>query len=193
MKKLMIVALLPLVVASAAVAQTEAEMQAAMEKWVAMGTPGAPHQMLAKLEGTWEAKVKMWMDPAAPPEESAGSSVNKMILGGRWLQQEYTGSMMGQPFHGMGYTGYDNYKKQYVGTWMDTASTSVMNMAGTMDAAGKVMTCTGSMDDCITGAVVQMRETLTIVDDNHHTMEMWATGPDGKEFKNMEISYSRKM
>ncbi len=193
MKKLVIVALLPLVVASAAVAQTEAEMQAAMEKWVAMGTPGAAHQMLAKMEGTWETTVKMWMDPAAPPEETKGSSVNTMVLGGRWLQQEYSGSMMGQPFHGVGFTGYDNYKQQYIGTWMDTASTSVMTMTGTMDAAGKVLTCKGTMDDCVTGAVVQMREVLTIVDDNHHTMEMWAAGPDGKEFKNMEISYSRKM
>jgi hypothetical protein len=33
---------------------------------------------------------------------------------------------MGMPFEGLGYTGYDNVKKQYFGTWIDSMSTGIM-------------------------------------------------------------------
>jgi hypothetical protein len=33
---------------------------------------------------------------------------------------------------------------------------------------------------------------VTVLDNDHHIMEMWAPGPDGKAFKMMEISYARK-
>ena len=33
---------------------------------------------------------------------------------------------------------------------------------------------------------------MTVTDKDHHTMEMWGPGPDGKMYKMMEIKYSRK-
>jgi hypothetical protein len=41
------------------------------------------------------------------------------VLGGRFVEQRYAGNFMGQPFSGLGYTGYDNYRKKYIGSWMD--------------------------------------------------------------------------
>ena len=178
--------------ATVASAQSQGDQQAMMDMWLKMSTPGAAHQQLAQMVGTWDSSVKMWMDPSAPPEESTGTSVNSMALGGRWLEQHFTGSMMGQPFEGIGFTGYDNYKKEYVGWWIDTTSTSAMTTTGTMDAAGKSMTCTGTMDDFMTGNAVQMKTVATFVDADHHKFEMWASGPDGQMYKNMEITYSRR-
>jgi hypothetical protein len=43
-------------------------------------------------------------------------------MGGRFLGQRYTGSMMSAPFEGVGYTGYDNVTKKYWGTWIDRMS-----------------------------------------------------------------------
>jgi hypothetical protein len=114
-----------------------------------------------------------------------------MALDGRWLEQRYQGEMMGSPFHGIGYTGYDNMKKEYVGMWMDTASTSVMLTTGKDEGGGK-MTFTGTMDDPMSGQPIAMKEVVTIVDADHHNFEMWMTGPNGQMFKNMEINYSRK-
>jgi hypothetical protein len=99
---------------------------------------------------------------------------------------------MGQPFSGIGYTGYDNYKKAYVGTWIDSASTAVMNASGSFDAPGKVLTMTATTDDFATGKVVTIREKVTIVSNDEHLFEMWGPGPDGKEYKVMEIRYTRK-
>lgn len=174
-------------------APSAAEHDAMMKKWMEVATPAEAHKKLEPMVGTWATKVTMWMDPSAPPEVSEGTSENRMALGGRWLEQRYEGTLMGGPFSGIGYTGYDNYKKQYVGMWMDTASTAAMSTTGKADAAGKSMTFTGSMDDPMTGKVCEMKEVVTIVDGDHHNFEMWQTGPDGKMFKAMEIQYVRKM
>ena len=124
--------------------------------------------------------------------ESAGTSENQMILGGRFLEQRYSGTMMGQPFSGIGVTGYDNYKKRVVATWIDSASTSIMEMEGTADKTGKVITCTGTMNDVVAKKPMKVKSRVTIVDADHHKYESWHTGPDGKWSQDLDIAYTRK-
>ncbi len=123
---------------------------------------------------------------------SAGTATQQWILGGRYLEQRFKGDFAGMPFEGIGYTGYDNVKKQYWGTWIDSMSTGVMTSAGSGPSDGKTWEFTATMSDPTTGKDSVGKEKLTIVDADHHTMEMWSPGPDGKMFKTMEISYSRK-
>jgi hypothetical protein len=177
---------------SAGEPEGSADQAAMMDQMMKMAAPSEAHKKLEMMAGTWTTKVKMWMDPAAAPQESEGVSENRMVLGGRWLEQRYEGTFMGGPFSGVGFTGYDNFKKAYVGLWMDTASTSTMMTTGTADAAGKTLTFTGSMDDPMSGQTTQMKEVLTIVDADHHNFEMWMSGPDGNMMKAMEITYTRK-
>jgi hypothetical protein len=169
-----------------------AEQKAAMEAWEKFATPGEGHKSLAGMVGTWDAEVTTWMEPGAPPTKSKGTSENRMTLGGRWVEQRFKSEMMGQPFEGVGYTGYDNLKKKYIGTWMDTMSTSVMMSEGTWDAAGKVMTSTSTMDDPMTGKASTVKMTTTIVTPDHHMFEMWGPGPDGKVAKQMQIDYRKR-
>lgn len=166
--------------------------KAMMEMMAKYSTPGAEHKNLEQFVGTWDTTNKMWMDPNAPAQETKGVAENKMALGGRFLEQHYEGTFMNQPFTGMGYTGYDLYKKQYVGTWMDSMGTTIMNTTGTADPSGKTITFTGTMDDFTTGKKANFKEVVTVVDNDHHTFEMWWPGPDGKMFKTMEIQYTRK-
>jgi uncharacterized protein DUF1579 len=165
--------------------------KAMMEMMAKYSTPGAEHKKLESYVGTWDTSVKMWMEPGAAAQESTGTAENSMILGGRYLQQKFEGTMMGQPFSGIGYTGYDLYKKRYISTWMDTMGTSIMSMTGNPDASGK-MVMTGSMDDPMTGKKMNFKEVMTDVDNDHQVFEMWATGANGKMFKNLEIHYTRK-
>ncbi len=169
-----------------------AEEKAAMEAWQKFATPSEGHQKLAGMVGTWDAEVTSWMNPAAPPTKSKATSVNRMVMGGRWVESKFTGDMMGMPFEGLGYDGYDNFKKKYVGTWMDNMSTAVMVTEGTYDAAGKVMTSTSTMDDIMTGKKATMRLVTTIVSADEHVFEMYGPDPTGKEVKNMEIRYKRR-
>jgi hypothetical protein len=173
-------------------AKAAAEQKAAMEAMMKAATPGDAHKKLAPIVGTFTCVVKMYAQPGAPPTGGGGVSDNTWALDGRFVEQHFTGTFMGMPFSGIGFTGYDNIKKKYVGTWMDTMTTSMMISSGTAEADGKSYTFTSSMDDPMTGKTSPIKETMTIVDDDHNTLEMWGPGPDGKMFKMMEIAYSRK-
>src|SRR5512134_1078333 len=64
------------------------QMQAMMAAFEKFGTPGPEHKILLDGVGTWDVASKMWMDPAAPPMESKGKSVQRAILGGRYVQYD---------------------------------------------------------------------------------------------------------
>ncbi|HTI94270.1 MAG TPA: DUF1579 domain-containing protein [Puia sp.] len=170
-----------------AAAQSDADMKAMM----AYSTPGEIHQMLAKTVGSWKGDITMWMQPGAAPVKSVGESTNEMILGGRYLQTKNTGNFMGAPFEGIGYLGYDNAKKLFVTSWIDNMGTGMMYLTGTWDAASKTINFTGTMVDPTAGGDVKVREVFKLIDDNTQLMEMYSY-TNGKEFKNMEIKYSRK-
>ena len=160
--------------------------------WSAYATPGEPHARLAKLAGKWTTKTKSWTEPGKPPEETTGTCDFRMVLGGRYLEQRFEGSMMGQPYSGVGYTGYDNVKKKHEASWIDTAGTGMLVMTGSQDKAGKKTVYTGSMIDPATGKPVAIRSVDTVVDADNILFEMWMSGPDGRMVKSMEMSYTRK-
>jgi hypothetical protein len=165
----------------------EGKNDQAMEVYRKLGTPGAPHKHLASMAGSWTTRIKNWMAPDSPPMEWMGSSEQKMILGGRYLQQEFAGEMMGSSYSGMGFTGYENHTKKYVSTWMDSMSTGIMYFEGTANAEGKTITQTAQFDDPVQGAM-QWRSVTRIVDGNTFLFEMYSTGKSGKEMKMMEIT-----
>jgi len=162
-----------------------------MKAMMAAASPGATHKMLARSAGTWSAKVSMWMQPGAPPATSTATATNVMIMGGRYLRSTNKGTFMKMPFEGIGITGYDNVKKQFVNSWIDNMGTGIMTMSGTYDEASKSITYTGSMADPMTGKDTPFREVWTFTDDNHQVMEMFYP-MEGKEFKAMEIKYTRQ-
>lgn len=164
--------------------------KAMMEIYVKLGTPGAPHKALESLAGTWIAKSKMGMETGNVMEES-GTSEQKMVLDGRFLQQEYSGRMMGAPFTGIGYTGYDNHKKKYISTWMDSMGTAILFFEGTASRDGKTVTQECSHEDPVRGPM-KWRSVTRIVDNNKNTFEMYGIYQGGKEEKMFEITYTRK-
>lgn len=171
--------------------EKQMDPQAMMETYQKLATPGEPHKQFANLAGSWTTKTKSWMEPNKPPTESDGSCEQKMLLDGRFLQQECTGDMMGQPFTGIGVIGYDNHTKKYVSTWMDSMGTGIYFMEGTASADGKTITQNGQYDDPIEGRM-KLRGVTKIVDLNTEIFEMYCTGKKSKETKMMEITYTRK-
>ena len=164
---------------------------AMMKAMMEYSTPGDMQKMLASMDGKWETEVTTMMDPSKPAEKSKGSTVNKMIMGGRYQQSMHSGNMMGMPFEGMSITGYDNSKKVFVNTWVDNMGTGIMTMEGPYDAATKTIELKGKSTDPSTGKDCITRETLKIIDDKNQYMEMFVT-QGGKEMKMMEIKYTKK-
>ncbi|MDF0668474.1 MAG: DUF1579 domain-containing protein [Nitrospira sp.] len=165
--------------------------KAMMEMWQKLATPGEPHKQLASLAGSWTTTTKEWMEPGKPPMESSGTVEMKSVLDGRFLQQEFTGSMMGQPYSGIGTTGYDNLRKKYVSTWMDSMGTGIFVMEGTASSDGKTITLRGSHPEPGGGHMTH-RAVWKLVDQNSQIFEMYGAHKGEKEMKEMEITYARK-
>ena len=165
--------------------------QAMMEMYQKLATPGEPHKQLASLAGSWTTQTKEWMEPGKPPSESTGSVEMKMLLDGRFLQQEFTGNMMGHPYTGIGTTAYDNLRKKYVSTWIDSMGTGIFVMEGTASPDGKTITLRGQHAEP-GGGQMSHRAVWKIVDNNTQTFEMYGSHGHGKEVKMMEIAYLRK-
>ena len=120
---------------------------------------------------------------------------NNMDLGGRFLNQVYKGDQTEGPFpnfEGRGYWGYNTVSNKYEGFWIDTASTMMQTEKGEVDASGKVWTMTGQVPNPQAGGLMNKRSVVILEDNDHHVMEMYFEGPDGSEFKAMEIRYTRK-
>ena len=173
--------------------QMSPEQKAMMDKMTKAATPGAQHAMLAKMAGEWTCKVKYQMDPSQPWQESQSTATITALMDGRYVQEVDAGQMGGMPFSGMGLYGFDNVSGKYVSTWIDNMGTGIETSVGTPDASGKVITWVATMNDPMTGKSKTSRMVTTVIDDNHHTVEMFDVPPGGKkEAKMMTIDYVRK-
>ena len=168
-----------------------AEQKAEMEAYMKAGTPGAPHKALADTVGTYEVNSKSWHAPGTPAMEDKGTATRSMALDGRVLVEEFKGSMMGMPFTGHGMTGYDNVTGKYWSTWMDSMTTGMMVSHGTCDAKN-ACTFTGTWNDAVKKGPVNSRMTSRWPSPTTEIFEMYGPGKDGKEFKMMELTYTKK-
>ncbi len=164
------------------------DFQKMMQVYKKLATPGSQHSRLADLEGSWTTKTTAWMEPDKPPVEGTGTCEQRMLLDGRYLHQEYTGEMMGNPFHGINIIGYDNYTKKYVSIWIDSMSTGIYYFEG--NGSGKTITQECSYDDPVRGPMV-WRSVTKLVDSNTLKYEMYITPKRGKEEKMMEMIATR--
>jgi len=167
--------------------------QAMMEKMMKAATPGPQHAVLTKLAGDWACTVKFQTDPSKPAQQEQSTATITALMDGRYIQEVDAGQMMGMPFNGMGISGYDNVIGKYVSSWIDNMGTGIMKSEGTADASGKTITWLGTVSDPATGKVSKMRMVTTLLDDDHHTFDMYSTPPGAKkEMKTMTIEYARK-
>ena len=170
-----------------------AKMMAAFEKAANLGPE---HHRLAKLAGTWDLVVEMWMAPGTPSSKSNAVMTADMILGGRYLRAQVIGESFAGPqapkFEGMLIEGFDNVSKRWTTTWIDNMGTGVMRAEATAPADAKKLEWIGTANDPLTGKPKATREVQTFDGDDRWTSEMYDKGPDGKEFVTMKIMYTRQ-
>jgi hypothetical protein len=165
-----------------------------MKRWEEFMAPGDAHKNFEQFVGSWDVESKVWINgPKGDPSVSKGSAEYTLALGGRFLQQEFSGEMMGQPMKGFGYTGYDNFKKKYVSFWIDNMSTAMSTMEGSMDSGGKTLTMWGTMDEPATGEKGKKVKYVTrVVDKDKHVFESYDVTSYGEKQPVMVITYTRK-
>ncbi len=172
-----------------------------MKAMMEMSNLNENHKLLASMNGEFTYVVKMWMngDSSSKPQEWTGTATRKSIMDGRFSVMDVKGKiqmpgpdgkMKDMDFAGHALDGYDNAKKKFVSTWVDSMGTGIMMMTGTYDAASKTFTYTGEYE-MMPGMVQKVREVLKTPDANHMTLEYFEDR-GGQEAKTMQIDYTRK-
>lgn len=169
---------------------TEADMKACE----AAATPGPEHKKLAEIAGTWSGKTKMWMSPdQSEPMESTCTTKITPIMDGRYIKIETEGEMPGMgPFNGFGLNAYDNVSQKYQTTWIDNCGTGIATGTGEVSPDGKTYTWKLTYNCPIQKKPTTLREVEKRTSKDAFTLEMFGLEPhSGKEFKMMEIAYTR--
>jgi hypothetical protein len=169
----------------------DAAKQEMMKKWQAYATPSKGHKVFEGMVGKWKYTSKWWEGKDAKPQESNGSSNIKLVMGGRFLQHDTKGKSMGQPFVGMGFTGYDNVTEKYDSVWMDNMGTGMMIGQGKFDEETKTLKDEGKFSCPMVGKSREYRSEWKLNDKNSMTFTMWGPDKEGDEFKMMELSFQR--
>lgn len=135
--------------------------------------------------GTWDAEVSMM------GETSKGTEVCRLECGGLWLVTEHTGSFMGAPYQGKGFTGYDALKGAYAGVWIDSTGGPMSTYAnGRFSADGKTYTAEveGAGPD---GQPARFEYRSAFPDARTRTFEIFQIGA-GKRELIMGIRYAKR-
>jgi hypothetical protein len=154
--------------------------------------PGEGQKRLEFLIGTFDVKVKVWLEPNQPPIESQATAVATWVLGHRYVQQMLSGFIMGEAWAGIGYAGYDNIAKTYVACYMDSGSTGMEWYKGQIDPDGRLAKMTATIYDAMTLKPVELEMRLAIDPDGDHVTELWQPDGSGHMFKALELKYTRK-
>lgn len=166
---------------------TDAEMAA----WEKAGQPGPHHEHLAALVGKWQAETKFWPEPSAEPIIAPATIEYRMIMKGRYLEENITSEFMGQPFTGRGLYGFNNVTGELQAVWIDDTSTGMYTYTGSISDDGTELILKGKYKDPVSGEWRETRSVMRISEDNLHYTGYEVDG--GKEWKMMEITGTRKM
>ena len=191
MKIVRCAAVLTLVFAVCAVTADDKKMEmgAMMEKMMKHGAPGEAHKLFDRFVGNWTFTGKMWMDPSSEPMPVSGTAENKLVFGGRFLKMHCM-SEDKTSWEGSGVWGYDNQKKKFVFSWVDTMSSGIMTGEGTYDKAKNTLTWESECYCPIREKKMPMREVIEFKTDGTIHSTAW-TKEGGKDVKAMEMTYTR--
>jgi hypothetical protein len=144
------------------------------------------------MAGSWNTLTRYWPAPDAELVESKGTSQRKWILDGRFLMEELDGGNLVLPFRGLGLYGYDAFERKHTSAWVDTMNTSILTNLGTYDKTNDVVNFTGQYKDPWTGTRKPERGVTRFLGNDKHVLEIHVTESNGKEFKMLEITYTRQ-
>lgn len=164
---------------------------AQIDNLVRYAMPNEHHKLINPMAGHWTTVTRYWMQPGTEPAEANGTSTRKWILGGRFLLEELDGGDLALPFQGLALYGYDAFERQYTSAWVDSMSTAILSNLGTYDKTNDLVRFTGYYKDPWSGQKLKNRGLLRFQGPDRQVLELHVTRPNGREFKMLEITYTR--
>lgn len=151
--------------------------------------PTEHHRGILKGVGEWEGTLTAYM-PGAPAEPVAAREV-VVPVGEFWTQSRFECDFMGMPYIGTGCVGYDVAKKKFVGTWIDSMSTSIAMMEGERDAETGALVMRWEAPDGMSGELVPHRS-VTVETGDSYTSTFYMGEGEGVKSMTIEMRRSSK-
>lgn len=158
----------------------------------AMLTNRDPQAILQSFTGQWEGPTKTWFEPGNLGDESPWQGKIETVLGNRYLQYDYTGSLQGEGFEGKAIIGYNGMTKRFEMAWIDSfhQSTGIMHCKGHEIANG--ITLLGSYRAFDDSADWGWRVAIELTDANHLAIHSYNITPEGSESLALQTLYTRR-
>ncbi|MBK8976946.1 MAG: DUF1579 family protein [Planctomycetes bacterium] len=138
--------------------------------------------------GSWDATLRMQVDPSAPATEERCREVVRAVCCGQYTWSDFSGTMMGMPFEGHALVGWDAPNEQFVCYWVDSFSATWSKTAGPFDADAGGLTLSGTCRGP-DGAPMTMREELSWRDADRRECRM--TFESAGATQSMTLTYRR--
>jgi hypothetical protein len=149
------------------------------------------HAFLTNLAGDYARVIKFVGPAGAGIAPSSGTAKISVVLGGRFILEESTDTVMGRTVDGLRLYGYNNATKLYEMVRMYTMSTAITMMTGTSTDGGKTIDFSGSTDTSGAGKTPLHAE-FRVVSDDQFVVTLSTIGDDGKDSPFQETDYARK-
>jgi hypothetical protein len=155
----------------------------------ASDAPGPVHRDLASRVGEYVTTTTFQAPGGGPSAESTGAAKIRISVDGRFLVEENSGSLMGQPVQGLRLLGYNNQTKRYESVWTYSMSTAMLVMTGTSPDNGKTVNLSGSFEEG--GNKQTLHAIFRFIDESRFVVELRtaATGDTGSV---VATTYTRK-
>lgn len=161
-------------------------------EWAALSKPGPSHRLLESFVGEWDVKLTFWSEPKSHGQSSIGHSQISWVLGNRFLQEQFSGTIAGEQYRGIGIMGYDNGSRRFKTVWADSLNTALTTSSGRFYPDTNTLVLESEVYDPLVSGVKTVQSKLQIESPNSYTFVMTDTSPEGKQFTSLEMRYQRK-
>jgi hypothetical protein len=162
------------------------------EKFDTSKASGA-HAKLAKLAGSWQGIASTWFEPGTVADESPVSGTMRLILDGRFILHEYSGSFGGKPLEGIAILGYHMALEKYQSAWIDSFHNGTAIMFSEGKKGSDRLAVLGSYA-YVTPEVEQhwgWRTEIEMPGEDEVKITAYNISPEGEEAKATELLYKR--
>ena len=172
-----------------------------LPKLGARSTPGAEHRALEPLVGRWWVDKKIFVAMGTPDKPATSSEMvteRAWVADGHFLRDVTTGKVAGQPYERIGFLGYNPMDRRYEWNTADNVTLIMMTYHGAKGSAGRqpidmagAFTDVGVTGEANVGKTIPMRTRITIIDRDHHRLEIFFTPPSGTEILADRMDFTR--
>ena len=163
-----------------------------MDGWTVYMTPNEIHKMLSEYTGEFNMEIAMWMVDGGEPVILNVNSVNKMILGGGFLEMRQSGEMMGMEYQSLSILGYNTISKSLGLTTITNMGTGFLYLEGTWDEEKKVATLKGQMTNPMDGKIIKILQQISFIDKDNLLVENFDTYEGQPAKKSLQYKLVRK-